>query len=152
MARPKRISRSKSQDLELAATFAMIDLVCENDFDELDPIQQTAHLAFYYEAEVINGGHLQYFHNRGATEAARTIEALQSIGALEPSLILKEALERYNAIPRERPKSLEEYHEIEIQHEFLDLDNRFYRDMPAVGGFLDQYRRENEPHFIEWLP
>jgi Domain of unknown function (DUF4375) len=152
MARPKRISRSKSENVELAATFALIDLVCEHDYDELDSIQQIAHLAFYYEAEVINGGHLQYFHNRGTTEAARTIEALQSIGASEPAQILKEALERHNSIPRERAKSLEEYHENEIKFEFLDLDKRFYSCRPCVGGLLDEYRQQNEPHFIEWLP
>jgi hypothetical protein len=152
MSRPKRISRSKSEDLEMAATIALIDLVSEHEYDELDPVQRIAHLAFYYEAEVINGGHLQYCHNRGSTEAELTVEALSSINASEQSQILREAIARYNAIPRERPKSLEEYHEIEIQHEFLDLDNRFYSCRPCVGGLLEDYRRENESHFIEWLP
>lgn len=152
IARPKKISRSKSDNSELAATFALIDLVSEYDYDELDAVQQVAHLVFYYEAEVDNGGHLQYFHNRGSDEAALTIKALQLIGAFEAAEILKEAVERHNAIGRHRARSLEEYHETEIQHEFLDLDNRFYKCRPGVSGPLEEYRRKNEHHFIEWLP
>jgi hypothetical protein len=148
IARPKRISRSNSKDFELAATFALIDLVSEYTYDELDPVQQVAHLVFYYEAEVNNGGHLQYFHNRGSDEAALTIKALQLIGASEAAEILTEAIGRHNAIGRDRAGSLEEYHENEIKHEFLDLDNRF----PGVSGPLEEYRRQNEQHFIEWLP
>jgi hypothetical protein len=151
VARPKRISRTKSKDPALAATFALIDLVCEHEYEELDPIQRVAHLAFFYEAEVINGGHLQYFHNRGTEHVEETIDALESIEAREQSLLLKEAFERWTARYRERPQSLEDYHEIEIEHEFLDLDNRFYNCISAIGGLLQVYRQENESHFIHWL-
>jgi hypothetical protein len=38
--------------------------------------QRPAHLVFWYESEVQNGGHFQYFENRGTEHLAATIEAL----------------------------------------------------------------------------
>src|SRR4051794_24907715 len=38
-------------------------------------------LAYSYDAEVLNGGHLQYFHNRGTERVAETLASLHAIGA-----------------------------------------------------------------------
>jgi hypothetical protein len=39
---------------------AFIQLLALTDYDELAPQQRAAHLVFWYESEVQNGGHLQY--------------------------------------------------------------------------------------------
>jgi len=44
---------------------ACVDLLATEDYRDLGKEQRPAHLVFWYESEVQNGGHLQYFENRG---------------------------------------------------------------------------------------
>jgi len=46
---------------------------------------------FWYESEVQNGGHLQYFENCGTERLAETIAALGSLGAPCHQEVLREA-------------------------------------------------------------
>ena len=48
---------------------------------DLTPEQRRAHLVFWYESEMQNGGHLQYFENRGAEHLEETVYALGLLGA-----------------------------------------------------------------------
>ncbi len=52
------------------------------DYDDLSPEQRPAHLVYWYESEVQNGGHLQYFENRGTEHLAAAVKALGSLGAI----------------------------------------------------------------------
>jgi hypothetical protein len=151
MVKPIRISRSKSKDPDLDATLALIDIACE-DYEDLDSIQQVAHLALAYESEVINGGHLQYFHNRGTERCERTIEVLGQLGDHGHASLLTRAFERWTATHRTRPESIEEYHEVQMEMEFTDLDKEMFDSSQAISGFLDDYRKAHESHFVEWLP
>ena len=44
---------------------AFVDLIAVESYEQLSPVQRMAHLAFWYDSEVQNGGHGQYFENRG---------------------------------------------------------------------------------------
>jgi hypothetical protein len=46
---------------------AYVDLLAMEDYHDLVEQQRPAHLVFWYESEVQNGGHLQYFENRQET-------------------------------------------------------------------------------------
>jgi HrpA-like RNA helicase len=61
------------------------------DYDDLSPEQRPAHLVYWYESEVQNGGHLQYFENRGTEHLAAPVKALGSLGAMCQQQVLREA-------------------------------------------------------------
>ena len=50
---------------------AFIDLIAIEDYGDLSPIQRKAHLVFWYESEVQNGGHGQYFEELRLTKPSR---------------------------------------------------------------------------------
>jgi hypothetical protein len=52
---------------------AYVDLLAVEDHRDLVPEQRAAYLVFWYESEVQNGGHLQYFENRGTVLLARLL-------------------------------------------------------------------------------
>src|SRR5437016_4501842 len=60
---------------------SFVNLLAKHSYEELSAEQRPAHLVFWYESEVQNGGHLQYFENRGVEHLAKTIAALGLIGA-----------------------------------------------------------------------
>lgn len=71
-----------------------IQTVCMGDGDDLSPVQRNAFLCFWYDAEVNNGGHGQYFdlHPHVAPEeAAAAIRAVAASAIAEN--LLKAALE-----------------------------------------------------------
>jgi len=70
---------------------AYVDLLAMEPYDELAEEQRPAHLVFWYESEVQNGGHLQYFENRGTEHLGETVEALGVLDASCQQQILREA-------------------------------------------------------------
>ena len=60
---------------------AFVDLVAKENYADLDEVQRVAHLSFWYDSEVQNGGHLQFFVNRGNAFQDETLAALDVIGA-----------------------------------------------------------------------
>jgi hypothetical protein len=65
-------------------------------------------LAYSYDAQVLNGGHLQYFHNCGTDDAAETISALRVIGEHAQAELLENCWNKVMANPISRVGSLEE--------------------------------------------
>lgn len=70
---------------------AFIDLIATEDYENLNQIQRVANLCFWYDSEVQNGGHIQYFENKGTERVYETIKALKSLGASKQAYILGEA-------------------------------------------------------------
>ena len=70
---------------------AYVDLLAMEDYRDLAEEQRPAHLVFWYESEVQNGGHLQYFENRGTEHLQETVNALGLLGAGCQQQILREA-------------------------------------------------------------
>jgi len=60
---------------------AFVDLIATEDYADLSPLQRKAHLVFWYESEVQNGGHGQYFENQGSTACARRSMPCMSSGS-----------------------------------------------------------------------
>src|SRR5258708_36997768 len=59
---------------------AYVRLLAGERYEDLSPEQRPAHLVFWYESEVQNGGHLQYFENPGTEHLSATPEALRRPG------------------------------------------------------------------------
>lgn len=76
---------------------AFVDLLAMEEYDDLSPVQRTAHLVFWYDSEVQNGGHGQYLANRGVHRLAETVAALRGVGLPCQAQVLSRALEALSA-------------------------------------------------------
>lgn len=129
---------------------AFIEFVVDVELDDLNPMQRTAYLTFFYEAEVMNGGHLQYFENKSVEFIDETIKALESIGASCQMEILKEAKNVINESSKQKPiTSADEFVERALEGDYEELDNKFYECQPEIADLLEKYVRENIGEFIE---
>lgn len=106
------IRQVKKTDLETEQYLiwnAFIDLVAMEEYEDLNKVQRIAHLCFWYESEVSNGGHLQYFENHKAIHLEETIEALRILGAASQAKILEAAGKQYLNKKRKSIKSVFQY-------------------------------------------
>jgi len=46
---------------------AFVDVLAMEEYADLDPVQRIPHLCFWYDSELQNGGHFQYFENRNTS-------------------------------------------------------------------------------------
>lgn len=100
-----RLSRSAieaSADPKWAVVGAVYDFLARTPYRDLSPPQRTAQLALFYDNEINNGGHLQYFHNVGVERAGELIEALDAIGAAGQRRLFERALALARANPVEQ--------------------------------------------------
>ena len=79
------IIRKLNRDLVRAKPYevwnSFVDILATEKYENLDDVQRVAHLCFWYDSEVQNGGHLQYFENRGTGLLDKTLAALGALGA-----------------------------------------------------------------------
>lgn len=115
-----------------------------------DP-QRAYYRAFVFDAEVTNGGLMQFFGNSGGDHAARTLDALRTIGEPGAVRVLDEAMKRVG------PAAGEHHRDArldgiggrfdELQAAFAPLE----ADYSAVAGRLKQrmfqYAAANPTHF-----
>jgi uncharacterized protein DUF4375 len=127
---------------------AYVHLLAIEASNDLAPEQRPAHLVFRYESEVQNGGHLQYFENRGTEHLAATIEALASLGGHCQQRVLGEAGVFWFSRERQRIQTVEEYCEIALEGEFDTLDSRFYACSPTLQQCLESYLKSHQSLFV----
>lgn len=73
---------------------AFIDLLTMEEYADLTARQRQAHLVFWYDSEVGNGGHDQYFGNRGREQVGETVAALEALGLPQQAEVLRQAAAR----------------------------------------------------------
>jgi hypothetical protein len=127
---------------------AYVDLLAMEDFDDLAPEQRPAHLVFWYESEVQNGGHLQYFENHGAEHLAATIEALGLLGATCQQQVLREAGALWSAQGRQPIKDAAEFGETAVRGEFDTFDSRFHGCSRTLQQCLESYLQQHQSSFV----
>jgi hypothetical protein len=126
-----------------------VDLLAMSDYDALEPVQRVAHLVFWYESEVQNGGHLQYFENQGTTHLDKTIAALRHLHGNCYSEVLAAAKVQYYSRPRTKIQSTTEYVATALQGEFDQFDQAFAQCRPEIVDLLKAYLNDHEAAFIE---
>jgi hypothetical protein len=126
-----------------------IKLLAYSQIEELDATQLSAHLAFWYDSEVQNGGHHQFFANHSTELVPQRIEALQALGAPEQAALLKAAFDRWNTERRRKPRTTAEYVAIARMAEFEDLDAKYYSVRPSITELLEKCLEANRGAFIE---
>lgn len=126
-----------------------IELLAMEEYSELTEIQKVAHLSFWYDSEVQNGGHLQYFLNRGAKFTKESINALKKIGASSQAIILTKTTNLFNTMELPRIDDAGDYIELAEEGKFLDLDLEYYEIEPTVNDFLEEYLEKYETEFVQ---
>lgn len=131
-----------------AKFWALLDFVLQNkQHQALDPQLRQLYLAYIYDAEVMNGGHLQYFFNQGSAQAVETIEALKTVGAMKQAEILKQCLAHIPTIPYANVSSLETYSELAKKHSF-ELDSAYYAIQPEVIDLLESHYKDETERWV----
>ena len=149
-----KLNRKKFEsttDQQSAIIEEVIVLIAGADYLDLTPRQRVAQLVLFYDNEVCNGGHLQYFHNQGMTYAAELLRALEEIGARCEREIFAKASEYALANPVEPVSTLQEYHERAREREFEKLDRAYYKCRPSLGrDLLPEFIQKHLHEFIEF--
>jgi len=127
---------------------AFVDLLSTENYGDLSSEQRPAHLVFWYESEVQNGGHFQYFENRGAEHLAATVEALGSVGATCQQELLREAGELWLSLTRSRVQTTEEFCDTALEDEFEAFDSRFHDCSPSVQECLEAHLERYQAFFV----
>jgi hypothetical protein len=149
------LKRSDLEAAPYAAWNAFVNILAMESPDTLTETQRHAHFTFWYDSELRNGGHLQYFENRdiqsldGAPAFGAALCALEAIGAAAQGEVLSRAVERWNQRQRHRIKTVEEYVATALQGEFDDLDNAYYECRPEITELLRLYLDSHFDEFIE---
>jgi hypothetical protein len=146
------IIRSLTKDEVAAEPFrvwnAFVDVLAMEDYSDLSPEQRPAHLVFWYESEVQNGGHFQYFENRGTEHLAATIEALGLLGATCQQQVLREAGELWLSRSRPRVQTAQEFCDTALEGEFDAFDSRFHACSPSLQHSLETHLERHQSLFV----
>jgi hypothetical protein len=127
---------------------SFVSLLAEYGYEELTQEQRPAHLVFWYESEVQNGGHLQYFVNRGVEFLDETIAALEMLGATRQQQILRDAGVLFMSRKRDPIRSVDNYVSLALEGEFNHFDQSFYECSPTLIQCLERHLQENQSHFV----
>lgn len=127
---------------------AYVDLLARENYRDLNSVQRPAHLVFWYESEVQNGGHLQYFENQGTEHLAETIDSLGLLGASGQQQVLREAGDFFLSRLRRRRKTVKEFCDAALEDEFSTLDSRFYDCSPSLQECLQAYLAQHQSAFV----
>jgi hypothetical protein len=144
--KPRTLSKSDADNSSVWNAF--VDLLAMENYQDLTPEQRAAHLVFWYENEVQNGGHLQYFENRGTEHLGETIEALSLLGAACQQQVLRDAGKLWLSQIRPRIETVEEFCAAALDGEFAVLDARFGQCEPALQRILEEYLRQHQSSFV----
>jgi hypothetical protein len=142
------VTKAALQENDQADWNAFIQLLALTDYDELAPQQRAAHLVFWYESEVQNGGHLQYFTNNSYERSEEALRSLVELGAGGHARVLEQALTRWRSAARLRPADAMEYVAVALEAEFDDLDTAFHNCEVTLMQVLQRHFVEHEGNFI----
>jgi hypothetical protein len=147
----RSLARKKIEKQPFCVWNAFVDLLAMEHYDDLSPVQRPAHLVFWYESEVQNGGHLQYFENRGTETLAATIEALGLLGATGQQQVLEEAGAQWLIHSRQPVETAQEFCDIAMEGEFEAFDSRFHACSPSLEECLRSYLAQHQASFISLI-
>jgi hypothetical protein len=148
MSAPRTITKEQLRIDPYAVWNEYIHLLAMSDYPDLSPIQQAAHLVFWYESEVQNGGHLQYFENQGVARVSEVVAALRQLGAKCQADILSMASTQFGAKRRRKIKTAEKYVETALDGEFDRFDREFSELKPTLIEVLQAFLDQNQSEFV----
>jgi hypothetical protein len=120
-------------------------------YDRMTERQRSAHLAFRYDGEVQNGGHLQFFLNTHPLDRdyARALEGLSLPAHAE---LFRRANSRWRCQRRSAPSKPEEFVALAVQEEFGDVDSAYHQLHPTITDALQVCLKEHQDEFVRVRP
>lgn len=149
MVPPKRMSNREIEAAPHEVWNAFVNVVLLHDYEQQDRTQRVGHLTLWYDSEVDNGGHLQYFENHGTSRTPEVVEALRVIGADCQADVLTRALEQRESRARVPIGTPEEYVETALAGEYDELDRAKSDCRPTICELLQTYVERHESSFVE---
>jgi len=128
---------------------AFIDLLAMEDESDLSEKQRIAHDAFWYDSEIQNGGHMQYFENKFKKDYSGIIKSLNLIGAKKQAKIFEKAVKQFTKKNRKIIETVKEYVEIALEGEYDKYDQEYGKVKPEMNEYLEKYLEKNKNEFIE---
>jgi hypothetical protein len=129
---------------------AFVDLLAMTRHDDdLEPRQLSAHLAFWYESEIQNGGHFQYFENYGLAQAEETVISLRQLGAESQASVLARALSVASRHGWGEISTVEEFVAQALDSELSGFDSEFHACAPSVDAVLETHLLAHQDWYIE---
>jgi uncharacterized protein DUF4375 len=148
MSEPRNVTRWQVREDPYLVWNEYVGLLAMSNYRDLTETQRAAHLVFWYEHEVQNGGHLQYFENRGSGQVGEVIGALRRLGAHCQAQVLSRAAAQFAASPRAKIESVEEFVQTALEGEFAVFDQEFYACQPNLVEVLEAFLKQNRPAFV----
>ena len=104
------------------------------------------HLVFWYESEVQNGGHGQYFENCGFDRLTETVMALIDLGLSSHAKVLSRAASAISAEGREVDW-------VDVLHDDLieELDTAFHNCTPTIIEALELHLKKHREEYVELI-
>ena len=126
-----------------------VDLIASNDMADMSEVQKRAALCFWYDSEVQNGGHLQYFENMatlGFTDYRAVADALEWLDATSQSKILLKAVSIRNTEKRGFIKDAFDYIVRAKEGQYDAMDEEYYACTPDITHLfhtmIEKYQNE----------
>ena len=145
----RQVKNSEVEENPYVLWNAFIDLIAVEDYEDLTEVQRLAHLVFWYDSEVQNGGHLQYFANSSGRRAKEAEIALKELGIECQQNILSEAVSHLSNNPLTEFGSIDDYVTGAHDDPFEAYDRRYYACPKDANQYLEAYLKRNLSHFIE---
>jgi hypothetical protein len=148
MVNPVVITSRQLRDNPYLVWNEYVNFLASADRNELSHNQRPAFDVFWYESEVQNGGHIQYFENEGIERIDNVIDALRLLGGSSYAEVLSRAAEKYAAISRPKASTVEEFVELSLAGEFNSFDTEFHACSPTLSKLLEDYLEVHKSEFV----
>lgn len=145
----RKLTRGQLERKPYEAWNSFVNLVATEKYEDLDDVQRVAHLCFWYDCEVLNGGHLQYFENRGTALLNETLAALLLLGAECQLKVLEAASHIFGSKPSVQIRTVQGYVAAARAGDFATSDSAYYACQPPMQKLLTDYFERNTSHFIK---
>jgi hypothetical protein len=127
---------------------AFIDLLAMEEYEQMSTLQKRAHLLFWYDSAVQNGGHHQYFENSAGRRCHETVEALRELGLVGQARVLGDAIQRWESKKRKRPRSIKKLVAAFLEGKFGQCDDAYHACSPTVMKKLEDILANNQEEFV----
>jgi len=128
---------------------SFIDILAMESADDLSEVQKVAQSSWWYDSEIQNGGHLQYFENTELQDYSSIIDSLKAIGAKDFAALLSEASEMYLGKNRKPIKNVFQFVKKAREGEYDKIDSQYYEISPDMNYYLENYLEAHQDDFIE---
>ena len=138
------VERGRLQQEPYLVWNAFIDLIAMEEYDDLSKLQRKAHLVFWYDSEVQNEGHGQYFENRGLNRLSETVAALRDLGLECLGQVLARVIAAFSSAEPGTDWANA------LDGDFIEeLDDAFHRCTPTATAALEKHLAAYTSEYVE---